>query len=295
MELKGAHEARAGEILTYECTTSNSNPPATIQWVVDNATLASSHTETVVSPLGGWITRANVSVSVRPSDRNKIITCNVINSELNKVKTESAMLTVIYPPGPPQIQGLEEGEVLTAGSLKRITCTSISGNPLATLKWFNGEKELVSIYLTRDNYASAEVAFVPRGSDNGGQLRCEASNVASGKPLVATRNLTVDFAPEFVKVSVRPDRPRAGHNATLVCETAPAYPAASITWWTNGERLKGATEMIVDGDYGGFVTSSHLQIALEANYHGVVVTCDASNGIANQRAHDAVTLSVSRK
>ena len=95
----------------------------------------------------------------------------------------------------------------------------ISGNPLATLKWFNGDKELVSIYLTRDNYASAEVAFVPKGQDNGGQLRCEATNMASMQPLVVKRNLTVDFAPEFVKVSVRPDRPRAGHNATLVCET----------------------------------------------------------------------------
>ena len=107
------------------------------------------------------------------------------------------------PPGPPQIQGLNAKEVLTAGSLKRITCTSISGNPLASLKWFNGDKELNSIYLTRDNYASAEVAFVPKGSDNGGQLRCEATNMASMEPLVAIRNLTVDFAPEFAKITVR--------------------------------------------------------------------------------------------
>ena len=43
--------------------------------------------------------------------------------------------------------------------------------------------------------------------------------MASMEPLVAKRNLTVDFAPEFVKMAIRPDRPRAGHNATLVCET----------------------------------------------------------------------------
>jgi hypothetical protein len=318
VELKGPHEARAGEQLIYECTTSNSNPPATIQWIIDNVTLSSIHSRTMQSPLGGWITLANVSFSVRNSDRNSIVTCNVINSELNTVKTESAMLTVICkfarihngfcktrlhaplfyvadPPGPPQIQGLDDGEVLTAGSLKRITCTSISGNPLATLKWFNGDKELVSIYLTRDNYASAEVAFVPRGADNQRQIRCEASNMASNEPLIAIRNLTVDFAPESVKVSVRPEHPRAGHNTTLVCETASAYPAASITWWTNGEKLEGATEMVVDGDYGGFVTSSHLQLSVSAQHHGVVVTCDASNGLANHRAHDAVTLTVSRK
>ena len=95
VELKGAREARSGEILTYECTTSNSNPPATIQWVVDNVTLASLHSRISQSPLGGWVSHSNVSIEVASSDRNKIITCSVINSELNQVKTESAILTVI--------------------------------------------------------------------------------------------------------------------------------------------------------------------------------------------------------
>jgi hypothetical protein len=76
------------------------------------------------------------------------------------------------PPGAPKIQGLEDGEVLTAGNLKRLTCTSISGNPLATLRWFIGDKELNSIYVTRDNYASAEVSFVPKWNDNGAQVDC---------------------------------------------------------------------------------------------------------------------------
>ena len=95
VELKGPREARSGDVLSFECTTSNSNPPATIQWVVDNVTYASLHSRTTQSPLGGWVTHANVSVRVSENDRNKIITCNVINSELNAVKTESAILTVI--------------------------------------------------------------------------------------------------------------------------------------------------------------------------------------------------------
>ena len=95
VELQGPREARAGEKLSYECVTSNSNPPATIQWIVDNVTLSSVHSRTVESALGGWNTHANLSVTVGSNDRNKIITCNVINSELNAIKTESAMLTVI--------------------------------------------------------------------------------------------------------------------------------------------------------------------------------------------------------
>ena len=119
--------------------------------------------------------------------------------------------------------------------------------------------------------------------------------MASMQPLIATRNLSVDFAPESVKISMRPERARAGHNVTLVCETASSYPTSTITWWTNGEKLEGATEMIVDGAHGGFVTSSHLQLRMSPEHHGVVVTCDASNGIMNQRAHDAITLAVARK
>ena len=49
---------------------------------------------------------------------------------------------------------------------------------------------------------SSTVAFVPKGSDNGGQLRCEATNIVSMEPLVAVRNITVDFASEFFLVFV---------------------------------------------------------------------------------------------
>jgi hypothetical protein len=126
---------------------------------------------------------------------------------MNPIKIE---ILSTDPPGPPKIQGLDEGEVLTAGNLKRLTCTSIAGNPLATLKWYVGDKELNSIYVTRDNYASAEVSFVPKWTDNGAQIRCEASNLAMPKPEIALRKLDVDFAPEFVKLSSRPERPRSG-------------------------------------------------------------------------------------
>ena len=51
--------------------------------------------QTILSPLGGWTTHSNLTVKVLPNDRTKLISCNVVNSELNDVKTESAILTVI--------------------------------------------------------------------------------------------------------------------------------------------------------------------------------------------------------
>ena len=98
LDLNGPSEARVGDVVMYECVTANSNPPATIQWVVDNRTISGSSglkSQTFVSPLGGWVTHSNLTVKVLPNDRTKLISCNVVNSELNDVKTESAILTVI--------------------------------------------------------------------------------------------------------------------------------------------------------------------------------------------------------
>jgi hypothetical protein len=95
VELRGPGEARVGELVSFECSTSNSNPPATIAWLVANRTRSAIHTHTVTSALGGWVTHSNVTVALEPGDRSKMVTCNAINSELNDVKSESKMLSVI--------------------------------------------------------------------------------------------------------------------------------------------------------------------------------------------------------
>lgn len=70
------------------------------------------------------------------------------------------------PPGSPRIQGLSEGEILNAGSLKRVKCTAIAGNPLARLEWFIGDRRVKSHYATGDNFASAELELVAAPADN---------------------------------------------------------------------------------------------------------------------------------
>ncbi|XP_059086903.1 synaptogenesis protein syg-2-like [Tigriopus californicus] len=295
LDLRGPTEAKIGEIITYTCSTANSNPPATIQWIVGNKTRQADHTYSVTSPSGGWITHSNITVSLGPSDRNKMIICNGLNSELNDIKSESRMLSVIYPPGTPKIQGLGDEDVLTAGVLKRVTCTSLAGNPLATLKWFLNDRPLESFDSTKDNYASAELEFVPRNADNGASLRCEASNAALTDPLSATKHVKVQFSPKFVKIALDPEHPQSGMNVTLSCETDNSYPASELAWWHNGERLQSATDMVLDGDFGGYITTSYLQLSLTAQHDGAVVTCEASNPAVQNRVHDAITLSVAHK
>ena len=80
----GPKEARSGEAVTYECVTSPSNPPASIQWAVDNVTRSARAEETRTSPSdrsGGWVTRANITVTLGAGDRSKVVQCNAINAE----------------------------------------------------------------------------------------------------------------------------------------------------------------------------------------------------------------------
>lgn len=85
--------------------------------------------------------------------------CKHIGKLLSKTNYVSIMFP--DPPGRPEIQGLDEGEILTAGKLKRLTCISMSGNPLAKLTWYVGVRQVASVYSTVDNYATAELALIP--------------------------------------------------------------------------------------------------------------------------------------
>ena len=48
------------------------------------------------------------------------------------------------PPGAPNITGITAETVLIEDQVRRMTCISMAGNPLADLKWFAADAELTS-------------------------------------------------------------------------------------------------------------------------------------------------------
>ncbi len=49
--IKGPSDAKVGDSLKFECTTSNSNPPASVTWVVDGRSVNENFTHSVRSNL----------------------------------------------------------------------------------------------------------------------------------------------------------------------------------------------------------------------------------------------------
>ncbi|XP_040568180.1 nephrin isoform X2 [Lepeophtheirus salmonis] len=295
--LYGPNEARRDDSVDYSCSTSNSNPPAIIQWIIDNSTLdASSYfTQKLPSPMGGWITVSNISVKVEENKKNKIVSCHVLNSELNDVKTKSQILSVIYPPGTPTIQGLSFDDVLIAGKLKRLKCTSMAGNPPPTLRWYRGKELLHSRTVITDQFASAELEFIPARKDNLGDLRCEAINSALRFPVYASQNLSVDFSPNFVKIESHPEFPVSGEKSLLTCESGTSQPPSQITWWIGDEEIiDGVRSNDYPGEFGGKRSRSELQLLVSGRIHnGALIRCRAQNHL--DYVDDTITLSVAHK
>lgn len=73
----------------------------------------------------------------------------------------------------------------------RLKCISEGGNPLAHVVWYKNNKEIDQSYATGQNKAENDLILKVQSSDNDAIFKCEASNVATVKPLDASFKLTV--------------------------------------------------------------------------------------------------------
>ena len=197
------------------------------------------------------------------------------------------------PPEPPKITGYSEGDVLVGGKMRRILCTSVGGNPLATIKWYRGTEEVSSVYNVGENYASATLDMSVNMTDNGALYRCVVSSKVIPEPLESSVRLNVKFAPSYVNINVEPNTLRIGEKASLSCECGESNPPAVLVWLLRGEVLSAGKQIFSRGSYGGKVTRSRLIVDIKSRDDGDVYTCKAYNDLGE--ALDAVTLAIACK
>ncbi|XP_013792779.1 synaptogenesis protein syg-2-like, partial [Limulus polyphemus] len=293
--VSGPKEAKPGETVTITCATSRSNPAADINWLVDGQHVEGANTITA-DPEGGWISNSNITVIIQSQERlSKIFQCFAANKDLGETIVESYVLSILYPPEPPNILGYSEEKPIRAGEMQRITCVSNGGNPLPALKWFRGDEEVNSVTTTNGNVVNSEVSIVIRESDNGVQYRCEASNSASVKPLISKMNLNVHFPPSRVTIKLKPEKLRAGGKVSLVCESASSNPVSVITWWHDGFLLQGTPGSVLNATHGGKSSRNILQLNVTSDDNGSKYTCQAMNEAMEISVHYTVTLNISHK
>ncbi|XP_067138324.1 nephrin-like isoform X3 [Centruroides vittatus] len=290
--ISGSKEAKAADNVTMMCITDPSNPPAEISWVVDGRPIQSNST-TIADPGGGWVTSSNITVTITGQERNmKMFSCYAVNHALGETVVETAVLSVLYPPDQPNIFGYAEGTPIRTDTLHRMTCVAHGGNPLPSVKWFREGKEIKSTSTTNGNVVTSELSIVVKSSDNGAVFRCEATNSAAPEPLVRKVKLTVHFPPSGVSIKIKPKQPKADQKVTLVCDSGSSNPQAAITWWKDGFLVLGTPDGVFDAPNGGKSVRNLLHLNVTSSDDGAVYTCQATNHLLQQSAHDAVTLNV---
>ncbi|XP_076336019.1 nephrin-like [Tachypleus tridentatus] len=289
--LEGPSNARRGDTITVACTTSPSNPPVEVIWTVDGKPVTSGDYVTE-NDSNGWIITSNLTVTLTRQDPDtKRFVCRAVNSQIGFTEGEKE-IKVTYPPGTPTIVGYSKGLTIQAGSIRRFDCVSLGGNPLASLQWYRGTKQISTVSSVTGSGVSSELVIKARREDNGATYRCEASNLATTEPTKASMNITVTFPPGNATITVQPTQPRAGEEMTLKCSTDSSNPAAQIIWWKKGHKVLSNHVEIVDANFGGYSTTSSIKQQSTSLDDGAIFTCIASNGITDSAARDDYRLSV---
>ena len=308
--ITGPETGELGEEYTFECSSGNSNPAASLRWIVDRRTVAANFTVTEESDNGGFVTKSNISLTVLDSTRYKMVNCYANNAALGGAEFHAShRLTVVYPPDALMISGYRKREVLLEGAVTKIKCTVMTGNPLPKLVWFRETEEVAeqtsTEVLDEDKNklsVSTEITINVDRHENEKTYKCKAKVEGKDKffknlTSKAKVKLKVNFLTESLVLAVSPDKLVEKQIANVTCSTRPSNPAVDIIWRYNEKLLAadGTNSRKADGKddtYGGFVTSSFLLIALTDTHVDGKVWCEARHNYTNTAIHDSIDLDV---
>ena len=207
------------------------------------------------------------------------------------------------------VTGYKEGEVLREGSIRRIKCTALSGNPLPKLEWFAGNKKVEGAEIEKaesGTFVSSEISIRADRTDNGKTYHCTARNKATAQPVVKSVQLAVSFPPRTVEIEVEPESPVQDSQAVLRCRTDSSSPGVSITWYRDNQIMPGDPPVTTqEGASGGVISSSWISTKVTEEDINSRYRCEASHketskSISNTtqipvqceyRASDLVTIS----
>ena len=264
-------------IYTYDARTSDRLAPK--HWSEEEPRGFGGRARLVISPHPAQL----VVSTVRASDAG-LYRCRV-DFKSSQTRNSMVTLSIISPPTEvkinyhgQQVVGPAVGPV-TEGTTVSLTCVS-SGSPGPSLAWYR-DGLLVDATAEQEESESETVVSNTINIHNVSQretlatFTCRASNNNQTRPVEASVRLRVNFPPKDVKIVGLPASLVAGKAQTVRCVSVGSRPAASLTWWRDGQFLGRPTE--VYSQEAGGVTSSVMEIIFTREDHTKTVVCRAEN------------------
>ncbi|XP_043205643.1 nephrin-like [Amphibalanus amphitrite] len=280
---EGSCEVKEGDQLTLACDVIGARPAPSVRWQREGEDI---HPRQEVSYSGWGHPGRNDTTSVvtlRPTaaDDGAGISCvaqhPAIAPEDRQKLNATVRLSVLHPPGAPEISGYTEGEVVSIGQQKTLTCISRGGNPPAQLVWLKNGRPIAFKYRKMTRRVLAQFTFTVTQADLSTIYRCEASSIVQPQPTVALAQMNVQFGPERVTVSGTQEA-RGGDTVHMSCITSSSNPPANITWVINGRTMMNTTQKIEHiADLGWVSRSNVTAVVPDGMEEDMVFSCYAVN------------------
>ncbi|MEE6510570.1 hypothetical protein FKM82_030474 [Ascaphus truei] len=277
---------------TVTCSANDAKPAAAMTITKSGVEVPGGSTTSSGSRDKLQNTETTVRVIPQSSDNGNLLTCSVLNPALLTPLAVSFTMNVLFPPNPPIIGGYI-GPTVKAGEVLKLTCTSLSGNPLATLQWLKND-EVVSTRWETDaviRSSRSHLALIIKPADNMAVVSCEAVNHVTPQALKTSITLSVLFPPTQVTILGSSSAPEKS-SLSFSCFTAPSNPPVQIRWWLGWKELLGAEVTITDAAHGGKVTMSNITMVVQREDNGLSLNCEAFNEAILFTKISSVTLNV---
>ncbi|XP_074991071.1 nephrin-like [Calonectris borealis] len=203
------------------------------------------------------------------------LVCSAANEAGPAPADAGVTLDVLFPPGPPTIEGLESPHV-RAGDTLRLVCVVRGGNPPPSLHWDKDGEPLGGPWVTQGHpgVSRSRVTVTVTPGDDGATLRCHARTPLPPGGGSASVTLSVTYPPAEVTIAGTPVVAENG-TVALTCTSAPSNPPVQLHWWLGGRELVPTETTRTQAEGRGSVTVSNVTLVGRREDHGRPLVCEA--------------------
>ncbi|XP_034279551.1 nephrin [Pantherophis guttatus] len=323
VKITGSSSTEENQEIFLTCSTSTSNPPVMLRWLLGWRELNATETAISEAEYGGMVTVSNLTYIAYREDNGLPLICEAFNEAIMYTKSASVTLRVTYPPQKIWLNVPPPETYFRAGVEIKLVCFASGGNPLPRLDWYKVTCTLAGgvrvqlqqsqqsghskpcqgkqdIKLVREgtstassgNIISKELVLTTTPSDNMANYRCNATGSPSTLALTAYTSLLVQFPPLHATITATDKKVRRGQSVTLTCKSGSSNPPAHLTWLKDGKRLDGINLGQRKAEYGGFSASERVTLVVSSADHGKRVECYAYSSVLSEGVNTFYQLTV---
>merc|ERR1711892_638483 len=273
VEIEGPEQLQPFNMLTYSCSTTNSQPETGLSWTVSDQNGQSVDFTEFASQLSETGHQTSVMELYANDEYDQLVVSCLATSQAGD---GSAEITV-YSVESPKLVQMRAPEKIEAETELTYVCESPLSSPQQSIRWeVTDWQDEVLQYHTEDpevldGYVTSLLYITAQRSAKLLNVKCVAYNDIGYVEDVSQEHVT--YHPKSVELT-GPSSVLASEEATFSCSSNLAYPAPSLMWSLDGQDVtRDADQTDNEQSEGGITSVSVLRLNPTMGGHNHLVKC----------------------